>query len=362
MGLNKNLGVVSRVENFLCFVGFKNSVADTSVFTYIRPGCVLYCVVYVDDIIVTGSSNALVMEFITTLSNRFSLKEPTDITYFLGIKATPMAHGLHLMQRKYILDLLGRTNMLESKTVSTLMATTPKLSLQSGTCLADPGEYRTVIGSLQYLAFTRPDIAYAVNCLSQFMHRPTDLHWQAAKRVLRYLAGTSSHGILLRKDSPLTLHAFSDADWAGDTDDFASTNAYVLYLGMSSIAWSSKKQQGVARSSTEAEYRSVANTAAEIRWVCSLLTELGITLLQTPVVYCDNMGATYLSANPVFHSRMKHLALDFHFIRDNVNSGALRVAHVSTRDQLADALTKPLSRPRFQELMSKIGVKCFSPS
>lgn len=156
-----------ELKNFLCSVGFKNSVADTSVFTYIRPGCVLYCLVYVDDIIVTGSSNTLVMEFITTLSRRFSLKEPTDITYFLGIEATSTAQGLHLMQRKYILDLLGRTNMLEAKTVSTPMATTPKLSLQSGTCLADPGEYRTVIGSLQYLAFTRPDIAYAVNRLSQ---------------------------------------------------------------------------------------------------------------------------------------------------------------------------------------------------
>lgn len=251
--------------------------------------------------------------------------------------------------------------MLDSKTVSTPMATSPKLSLQSGTSLADPGEYRTVIGSLQYLSFTRPDIAYAVNRLSQFMHRPTELHWQAAKRMLRYLAGTTSHGILLRKDSPITLHAFSDADWAGDTDDFVSTNAYILYLGMSPIAWSSKKQTGVARSSTEAEYRSVANTAAEIRWVCSLLTELGITLLRTPVVYCDNVGATYLSANPIFHSRMKHLALDFHFIRDNVNSGALRVVHVSTRDELADAFTKPLSRTRFQELMSRIGVKHLPP-
>ncbi|KAG7559324.1 hypothetical protein ISN45_Aa05g009200 [Arabidopsis thaliana x Arabidopsis arenosa] len=219
-----------------------------------------------------------------------------------------------------------------------------------------------VIGSLQYLAFTRPDIAYAVNRLSQFMHRPTDIHWQAAKRILRYLAGTASHGILLRSNSPPSLHAFSDADWAGDNDDFVSTNAYILYLGTSPIAWSSKKQKGVAQSSTEAEYRAVANTASEIRWVCSLLTELGVTLPKTPVIYCDNVGATYLSANPVFHSRMKHLALDYHFIRDNVNAGALRVCHISTHDQLADALTKPLPRQRFIELSNKIGVRKLPPS
>lgn len=260
------------------------------------------------------------------------------------------------MQRKYIQDLLLKTNMLEAKPVTTPMATSPKLTLLSGTVLDNPRDFRMVVGSLQYLAFTRPDIAYSVNRLSQFMHRPTDEHWQAAKRILRYLAGTLSSA------PQLTLHAFSDADWAGDTDDFVSTNAYILYLGATPIAWSSKKQNGVARSSTESEYRSVANTAAEISWVCSLLTELGITLPTTPVVYCDNVGATYLSANPVFHSRMKHLAMDFHFVRQNVQSGALRVTHVSTKDQLADALTKPLSRTRFNQLMSKIGVTNLPPS
>lgn len=265
-------------------------------FVYNNSGQVVYCLVYVDDIIVTGSSNALVAEFIAALSRRFSLKEPTDLGYFLGIEATRTSHGLHLMQRKYIIDLLARTKMADAKPVTSPMATTPKLSLKSGTMLPDATEYRTVIGSLQYLAFTRPDIAYAVNRLSQFMHRPTDLHWQAAKRVLRYLAGIASHGIHLRKDSPLSLHAFSDADWAGDTDDFVSTNAYILYLGTTPIAWSSKKQQGVARSSTEAEYRAVANTASEIRWVCSLLTELGVSLPRMPVVYCDNVGTTYLCA------------------------------------------------------------------
>lgn len=266
------------------------------------------------------------------------------------------------MQRKYIHDLLAKTKMLEAKTISTPMATSPKLRLLSGTPLDDHREYRMVVGSLQYLAFTRPDIAYSVNRLSQFMHRPTDDHWQAAKRVLRYLAGTESHGIFLSTRSPITLHAFSNADWAGDVDDFVSTNAYILYLGTTPVAWTSKKQTGVARSSTKAEYRSVANTAAELSWVCSLLTELGVTLPSKPVIYCDNVGATYLSANPVFHSRMKHLALDFHFVRQNVQSGALRVAHVSTRDQLADALTKPLSRARYNELIPKIGVTKAPPS
>lgn len=246
--------------------------------------------------------------------------------------------------------------MMNATPVTTLLPPHPTLTLVSGHPLANATEYRMVVGSLQYLAFTRPDIVYAVNKLSQFMHRPTDEHWTAAKRVLRYLAGIVSHGIFLCRDSALTLHAFSDADWACDPHDYVSTNAYILYLRSTPISWSAKKQNGVARSSTEAEYRVVANTACEIRWVCSLLSELRIKLPHTPVIYCDNVGATYLCANPVFHTRMKHVALYYHFIRDNVQPGALRVSHVFTHDQLADALTKALPRGRFHELMSKIGV------
>ena len=194
------------------------------------------------------------------------------------------------------------------------------------------------------------------------MHCPTDLHWSATKRILRYLAGSLSHGIHIRRwGTPLALHGFSDADWAGDVDDFVSTNAYVIYLGGSPISWSSRKQKWVARSSTEAEYRAVA-TVSEILWIASLLTELGVQLPAASVIYCDNIGATHLSANPIFHSRMKHLALDFHFIRNNVQAGTLRVSHVSTRDQLADPLTKTLPRPRFQELLSKLGVTSVPPT
>lgn len=194
------------------------------------------------------------------------------------------------------------------------------------------------------------------------MHSPTTEHWQAAKRVLRYLAGTSSYGIYFRKGNPLTLHAFSDADWAGDVADCVSTNAYIIYIGGQPISWSSKKQKGVARSSTEAEYRAVANAASELLWVCSLLSELGLKLHAAPTIYCDNVGATYLCANPVFHSRMKHIAIDYHFIRELIQNGKLRVNHVSTKDQRADALTKPLPRSTFHYLRNKIGVTLVTPS
>lgn len=166
----------------------------------------------------------------------------------------------------------------------------------------------------------------------------------------------------MKAGSPLTLHAFTDADWAGDSNDYVFTNAYINYLGSTPVSWSSKKQNGVSRSSTEAEYRAVANIVSEIRWICSLLQELGIKVPVTPVIYCDNVGATYLCANPVFHSKMKHIAINYHFVRNLIQLVIVSVTHISIRDQLADALTKPLSRHKFITATSKIGVTRIPPS
>lgn len=352
----------NELSNFLINLGFINSLADTSLFILRRGSKIIYLLIYVDDILITGNTTAGLSHVLALLAERFSVKDTEDLNYFLGIEAHRTPKGLHLSQRKYVLDLLHKYDMSNAKPVTTPMASSPKLHLRSGTALTDPTKYRRLIGSLQYLQFTRLDIAYAVNKLSQFMHIPTEDHWQAAKRILRYLAGTPTHGIFFSVSNKLVLHAYSDADWAGDSDDYVSTNSYIVYLGRHPISWTSKKQNGVARSSTEAEYRAVANTASELSWICNLLSELGITLLSPPVVYCDNVGATFLCANPLFHSRMKHIAIDYHFVRNQVQKGALWVSHVNTRNQLADALTKPLTRARFMELRSKIGVQHPPPS
>lgn len=353
-----------ELRQFLLDSGFKNSHSDTSLFILNVGTNLLYLLVYVDDIIITGNSNDLVSQVVACLAQRFSLKDLGPLSYFLGVEVVPHLHGLLLSQRRYIKDLLTRTNMQTAKPVQTPLPTSSSsIKLSSGSPLSDPTKYRTVVGSLQYLSLTRPEILFAVNKMSQFMHQPTDEHWTLVKRILRYLSGTLNDGLLLHRNSPLSLHAFSDsihafsdADWAGNKDDYSSTGAYLVYLGSNLISWSSKKQKTVARSSTEAEYRSVAATTAEICWVRSLLSELCINLVSPPVVYCDNVGATQLSSNPVFHSRMKHVAVDYHFLRDQVQSSALRVAHVSSADQLADLLTKPLPHSQFQKLRDKIGL------
>ncbi|XP_019095597.1 PREDICTED: uncharacterized protein LOC109130475 [Camelina sativa] len=303
-----------ELRHFLLQSGYKTSVRDNSLFVYKHAPSHVYVLVYVDDIIITGPTS-LVSAFNSSLAHRFSLKYLGPLSYFLGIEATRTSSGLHLMQRKYITDLLVKTKMQDAKRVPTPMSSSSQITVLSGTPLADAKEYCMVVGSLQYLAFTRPDIAFPMNRLSQFMHRPTNAHWQAVKRVLRYLAGTWSHGIFLRRDAPLTVHAFSNADWGRDKANYVSMNAYLLYFGGSLVSWSSKKQRSVSRSSIEAEYRAIANTTSELKWICSLLTELGIEIPMAPV------------------------------------------AHISGDDQIADALTKLLPPPPFLDLNFKIGVK-----
>ncbi|KAJ0622361.1 putative RNA-directed DNA polymerase [Helianthus annuus] len=243
-----------------------------------------------------------------------------------------------------------------AKDVLTPLSVSDPLSPVDSTPIVDHTPYRKLVGSLQYLAFTRPGISFAVNKLSQFMHTTRQSHWQALKRVLRYLKGTVHYGLYLHHDSPLSLHAFSESDWGGVNDGGRSTTAYILYLGANIISWRSSRQKTVSRSSTKAEYKALANAAAEISWVQNLLSELGIQSLHTPRLFCDNTGATYLCANPVYHSKMKHVALDYHFVREQVNNGKLHVQHISSKDQLADVLTKPLSRTPFTSFRSKIGV------
>ncbi|KAK9048876.1 hypothetical protein SSX86_032155 [Deinandra increscens subsp. villosa] len=345
-----------ELKTYLLSQGFISTISDSSLFIHTTGPSPLYVLVYVDDIIITGPSHNLIDHFIHSLSVKFSLKDLGSLSYFLGIEVIPHPLGLLLSQTKYIQDIINRAKMSNCKASSTPIICSEPLTLQGGTPHSSPTDYRTLVGALQYLSLTRPDIAFTVNRLSQFMHAPSSIHWQALKRLLRYLQGTSHHGFLIRKESPLYLHAFTDADWAGDKDNYRSTTGYIVYLGSNPISWSSKRQSTLARSSTEAEFRAVASTTTEVQWLSNLLTELGFKSVTTPTIYCDNLSATTYSANPVFHSRMKHLALDFHFVREKVRDGSLRVNHISGDDQLADVLTKPLLRPRFNYLISKIGL------
>jgi hypothetical protein len=349
------------LKHALIQLGFHTSKSDSSLFIYHHGSVMCYMLVYVDDLVLTGNDSSFVQSLIQQLGDQFSLKDMGSLNYFLGVEVVSTCAGLFLSQHQYIRDFLSKTNMVGAKDVSTPLSTGISLKLDDGTASVDSSDFRRVLGSLQYLSLTRPDISFAVNKLSQFMHKPTTTHWTVVKRLLRYLKQTIFHGIHIQKATTWHLTTYSDADWAGNIDDRTSTSAYISFLGHNPISWSSKKQRVVARSSTEAEYRSLANAASETMWLLSLLSELGFPLKAPPSLLCDNLGATHLSFNPVHHSRMKHIQIDLHFVRDLVQKGSLHVKHVHTQDQLADLLTKPLSRQRTMFLRSKIGLTDGSP-
>jgi hypothetical protein len=347
----------SRLSNKLIQIGFVGSKADTSLFIYRTKTVTIYLLIYVDDIIITASDPAAITELLKLLSVDFAVKELGDLHYFLGVEVNKVAAGLLLSQKRYILDLLKKTKMHEAKPISSPMSSSSSLSAFSGDPMEDPTLYRNTVGSLQYLSLTRPDLGFAINRVCQFMHRPLQPNWQAVKRILQYLKHTLSHGLLISRTSSLQLQAYSDADWAGCLDDRQSTGAYCVFLGSNLMSWSSRKQLTVSRSSTEAEYKAIANTTAELLWIRALLQELGINLHSPPTLWCDNIGATYMSVNPVFHARTKHVEIDFHFVRDRVADKSLEIRFIPSSDQLADVLTKPLVSQCFQQLCFKLNVR-----
>ncbi|KAM2767079.1 hypothetical protein COP1_022920 [Malus domestica] len=302
-----------------------------------------------------GNNNAYLSQFIMQLRTHFAMKDLGPLHYFLGMEVSRMPSAFYLTQSKYILELLQKTNMVDAKPISTPVPSGKRLSLYDGEPLSDGSSFRSVVGALQYLLFTRPDIAYAVNQVCQFMHSPTTAHWAAVKRILRYLKGTHDHG-LLYKPSPLTLTAFADADYAGDPDNRRSTGGHCIFLGDNLISWSSKKQRGVSRSSTEAEYRQLAYTSAHLSWFHNLFRDLYLPL-QPHRLWCDNISAIAVASNPVYQARMRHVEVDYHYIRDKVIRKEIEVGYVATTDQIANFLTKGLSSVRFHYLISKLPVR-----
>lgn len=263
-------------------LGFRGSKTDPSLFIYSSNGVLLYMLVYVDDIILTGNSIADIDRVVHHLSRIFALQDLGSLSYFLGVEVIKQGSDIVLSQRKYILELLERANLSNAKSVPSPITTTANLALGDSPPFEDPVKYRQTVGALQYVTLSRPDISFAVNKVCQFMHSPTQNHWSAVKRILRYLLGTVTSGLLFQRNSDSVLHgytdstfnvlnAFSDSDWAGCPDDRRSTGGYAIYLGCNLVSWSARKQKTVSRSSTESEYKALADTVAELTWLQTLL-------------------------------------------------------------------------------------------
>lgn len=331
-------------------LGFTPSKADTSLFYYNKGKHTLFVLVYADDIIVASSSFEAISALLKDLEREFALKDLSDLHYFLGIEVKRSKEGLIMSQERYAADVVKRAGMEKSKSVDTPLSVTEKLSATEGVGLGsdDASRYRSIVGASQYLN-TRPDISFAVNKVCQFLHAPTTVHWSAVKRILRYIHGTLNLGLQIRRSNSMLVSAFSDADWAGDIDDRRSTGGFAVFLGPNLISWTARKQATVSRSSTEAEYKALANATAEMMWIQKLLAELKVPHSQVARLWCDNIGATYLSQNPVFHARTKHIEIDFHFVRERVAQKLLDIRFIPSGDQLADGFTKPLSTAKMKD-------------
>ncbi|KAK2970044.1 hypothetical protein RJ640_014984 [Escallonia rubra] len=290
------------------------------------------------------------------LSREFKMKDLGPLKYFLGIEVSRSNKGIFLSQRKYALDLLRETGMLACQPVDTPVEEGLKLRIESNQVPVDKGRYQRLVGRLMYLAHTRPDLAYALSTVSQYMHNPGEQHMNAVLRILRYLKSAPGQGILFTKNEDhQSVDVYTDADWAGAVDDRRSTSGYFTFVGGNLVTWRSKKQNVVARSSAEAEFRGIALGVCEALWLRLLLQDLGCVSKQPIKLYCDNKAACDIAHNPVQHDRTKHVEIDRFFIKEKLDEKIVELPHIRSEDQLADILTKAVSSRVFSK-----GVKFFT--
>ncbi|KAJ9542010.1 LOW QUALITY PROTEIN: hypothetical protein OSB04_028516 [Centaurea solstitialis] len=335
--------------------GFKQSNSDHTLFLKQRDNLITCLIIYVDDMIITGNDKEEITKLKKSLFTEFEMKDLGNLKYFLGIEVLRSKQGIFMNQKKYVLDLLVETGMVDCKPAKTPMTMNQKLSYEEKTNLVDKGRYQRMVGKLIYLSHTRPDIAYAVGVVSRFMHQPQKSHMEAVLRIVRYLKGTAGHGILFKPNGHLETQLYTDADWAGDKNSSRSTAGYFTLVGGNLVTWRSKKQKVVALSSAEAEFRGIARGITEVLWVRKLLTEIGYPPQEPSKVISDNKAAIQISENPVQHDRTKHIEVDRHCIKEKLEAKIITLPFVPSEDQqLADILTKAVNEKSLYHCLGKL--------
>ncbi|CAJ2657582.1 unnamed protein product [Trifolium pratense] len=336
--------------------GYVQGQADHTLFTkFSQDGKVAVLIVYVDDIVLPGNDTVEMGRVKEKLAADFEIKDLGSMRYFLGMEVARSKDGIVVSQQKYIIDLLKETGMSGCRSADTPMDPNAKL-WENGNVPVDNGRYQRLVGKLIYLSHTRPDIAFSVSVVSQFMHSPFEEHLEAVYRILRYLKATPEKGLFFRKTNERNVSIFSDADWAGSITDRRSTSGYCAYVWGNLVTWRSKKQGVVARSSAEAEFRVMAQGICEGLWIHRVLEELKMKIELSLKLYSDSKAAISIAHNPVQHDRTKHIEIDRHFIKEKLDAGIICLPFVTSSQQTADILTKSLARPTFEHLIGKLGM------
>ncbi|KAM1461179.1 hypothetical protein ACFX11_045561 [Malus domestica] len=347
-----------EIDSYFGKAGFKKSSSEATLYVKTSEATGIIIVsLYVDDIVYTGSCPKLLEEFKNDMMQHYEMTDLGLLHHFLGMGVVQTDKNIFIHQRKYAMKLIEKFGMKDCKSVATPLAVNEKLCKTDGSEAANESEYRQVVGSLLYLTATRPDIMFSSSLLARFMHNPTKKHMGTAKRVLRYIQGTLDFGIEFVKGKTTTLIGYCDSDWAGSEDDMRSTSGYAFTLGSGMFSWASIKQNIVALSTAEAEYVSAAEATSHAKWLRFVLEDFGEEQVEGTPILCDNTSAIAMAKNPVLHQRTRHISRKFHFIREAIQTKEIELVYCKTEDQIADILTKALSKDRFVYLRDLLGVK-----
>eukprot|EP00171_Calliarthron_tuberculosum_P023718 IDg23718t1 len=350
----------SKIDNFLIKeLGFSSSPYDPCLYVRTRNKLVTLISLYVDDLLIACDDLEMLTSLKVSLSKRFEMTDCGEANVCLGleIRRDRTKKTLHVSQTSYISKILERFGMTMCKPVVTLMDS----QIQQSDLDSDPVDntlYRSCIGSAMYLSVgTRPDISFAVSRLAQFVECPTQALWTAAKRILRYLSGTRTHGIIFKKDATFAPLGYSDSDWGGCKINRKSTSGYAFIMGGGAISWKSKKQGCVAQSSSEAEYMALAAAVKEAIWLSRIITFTNSIASPIPVnIFADNQGAIKMARNDASGTRTKHIDIQYHFVRDSLDKGLFSLQFCPTSNMTADILTRPLERILLEKHLEGLGV------
>jgi len=293
--------------------------------------------------------------FVAAMKSEFEMSMLGEMNFFLGLQVKQLKDGIFINQAKYCKELLKKFDMDQCKAINTPISTSCQLDQDCAGKSVDQSKYRGLIGSLLYLTASRPDIMFVVCLCARYQSDPKESHYNATKRIMKYLQGTKDVGLWYPNNVSLSLSGFSNSDFAGCKVDRKSTSGTCHMLGSSLISWHCKKQACVALSTAEAGYIAAGSCCAQTLWLRQQLSDFGILLNKIPI-NCDNTSVIKLSKNPIMHSRTKHIEIRHHFLREHITNGTCDIKFIGTEFQLVDLFTKPLAKDSFYFLLNELGI------